>query len=60
MTELEQDAEGLTETLLYLNLGFICFVGFGFWFFVCLFVLDFSPLMRQENIFPDTNTRTGG
>jgi hypothetical protein len=39
-TELGLDAEGLTETVLHLNLGFICFdvVWFGE-FFCCLFVL---------------------
>jgi hypothetical protein len=40
MTELELDAERITETVLHLNLGFICFVVFwflGFLLFVCLF-----------------------
>jgi hypothetical protein len=46
MTELGLDAEGLTETVLHLNLGFICFV--VFWFFVFSVVcFVFSPLMRQ-------------
>jgi hypothetical protein len=37
-TEVGLDAEGLTETVLHLNLGFICFdvLWFGF-LFVCLF-----------------------
>jgi hypothetical protein len=34
MTELGLDAEGLTETVLHLNLGFL---------FVCLFVFSFFP-----------------
>jgi hypothetical protein len=37
MTELGLDAEGLTETVLQLQLGFIGFVLFLFLFFVCLF-----------------------
>jgi hypothetical protein len=36
-TELGLDAEGLTDTVLHLNLGFCLFV----------FVFVFSPLMRQ-------------
>jgi hypothetical protein len=45
MTELGLDAEGLTETVLHLNLGYF------------LFVLFFSPLMRQQqNYFSDTTT----
>jgi hypothetical protein len=35
MTELELDAEGLTETVLHLNLGFF------------VFVFVFSPLMTE-------------
>jgi hypothetical protein len=38
MTELGLDAEGLTETVLHLNLGFFC---------LFCFVFVFSPLMRQ-------------
>jgi hypothetical protein len=44
--ELGLDAEGLTETVLHLNLGFICFDVFwflGVFFAVSLFVL-FFPL----------------
>jgi hypothetical protein len=41
-TELGLDAEGLTKTVLHLNLGFICFDVFWFWGFL-LFVL-FFPL----------------
>jgi hypothetical protein len=53
-TELGLDAEGLTETVLHLNLGY-CLIVFEFCFFV------FSPLMRQQqNYFSETNTRTGG
>jgi hypothetical protein len=39
MTELGLDAEGLTETVLNLNSGFICFDVLWFlgFFFVCLF-----------------------
>jgi hypothetical protein len=52
-TELGLDAEGLTETVLHLNLGFLCFLLLFVYFVV-------SPLMRQQqNFFPDTNTRTG-
>jgi hypothetical protein len=43
-TELGLDAQGLTVTVVHLNLGFICFVLFGFGVFFC-FV--FSPLVRQ-------------
>jgi hypothetical protein len=53
MTELGLDAEGLTETVLHLNLGFISFD--VLWFLVfCLFVcFVFSLLMRQwQNITP--------
>jgi hypothetical protein len=61
-TELGLDAEGLTETVLHLNLEFICFV--VFLFFVCLFALFYSPLRQRQrqrqNFFPDTNTRTRG
>jgi hypothetical protein len=45
MTELGLDAEGLTETVLHLHLGFICFDVFWYWgdlLFVCLFC--FFPL----------------
>jgi hypothetical protein len=55
MTELGLDAEGLTETVLHLNLGFFVCFGFGF------LLSGFLPLMRQrQNYFSDINTRTGG
>jgi hypothetical protein len=61
MTELGLDAEGLTETVLHLNLGFICFVVFWFLGFLLFICFAFFPLIRQQqNFFPDTNTRTGG
>jgi hypothetical protein len=60
MTELGLDAEGLTESVLYFNLEIFCFVLFCFYFWVIFFCF-FSPLMRQQqNLFSDTNTRTGG
>jgi hypothetical protein len=52
MTELGMDAEGLTKTVLHLNLGFL---------FVSLFLFFvFSPLMRkQQNYFSDTEKSSG-
>jgi hypothetical protein len=44
MIELGLDAEGLTKTLLHLNLGFICFV--LFWI---LGVFLFFPLWRDND-----------
>jgi hypothetical protein len=52
-TELELDTEGLTETVLHLNLGFICFDVFWFlgYFVVCLFC--FFPFDETtEELFP--------
>jgi hypothetical protein len=48
MTELELHAEGLTETVLHLNLGY--FVLFSFWFFVCFVfwgVFPFDETMTE-------------
>jgi hypothetical protein len=55
VTELGLEAEGLTETVLHLNWGFICFDVLGFLgFLVVCFV--FSPLKRQQQNFFQTPT----
>jgi hypothetical protein len=59
-TELHLHAEKLTETVLHLNLGHFVVV-FFLLFFLVLFGLFFSPLMRQQqNYFWDTISRIGG
>jgi hypothetical protein len=56
MTELGLDAEGLTYTVLHLNLGFVCFDVFWFLgFFVCLFCFfPFDETMAE--LLPQTPT----
>jgi hypothetical protein len=51
MTELGLDAEGLTETVLHLNLGL---------FFIFFLFFAFSPLTRKlQNYFSDTEKSSG-
>jgi hypothetical protein len=50
MTELGLDAEGLTETVLHLNLGFL----FVSWFF-CFFPFD----EKKTDYFSDTEKSSG-
>jgi hypothetical protein len=50
MTELGLDAEGLTETVLHLNLGFISFDVLWFLFLVHLFVCLFCFFPFDETM----------